>query len=475
MKQCLDRFFQITEKGSTLRTEIIAGLTTFFTMAYCVVLTPNLIGQGNTQIYNGVFFANCIAAFVGTLLMALLARIPFAQASGIGLNAFFAFTVMPQIARIAPAPEGLSADEQLIRSYEMALAVVFLSGLLFILITVLGAREAIIKAIPKNVKLAISGGIGLFLAFLGLKNAGLVVADESNFVGLADFSRIGSIGAKGAILAFLGLIIIAILYKLNVKGAILIGIAVISVISYLPGIGVATIAPGTFHVDFAAQAQDFVHTSLFGFVRGFGHLFSGSNLFSAIATVLMLLIVFSMVDMFDTIGTLLGTAKKANLLDENGEMPGMKKALLCDAIATTAGAVTGTSTVTTFVESSAGIGEGGRTGMSSLVTAVLFLVALVAAPFVGLIPSVATAPALIFVGVLMISSIREVDFSDITEAVPAFLTIAMMPLTFSIANGIAFGIISYCLLKICTGKIKEVSWVAILLSVIFILRYALIR
>lgn len=465
----MERFFHLKEHGTTVRTEIVAGITTFVTMAYIIFVNPSMIGGDNGPLNNGVFFATCISAFVGTILMGLLAKLPFAQAPGMGLNAFFAFTVMPAMLPLS-GNENLSIYEQ----YQMALAIVFLSGLLFIAITLLGLREAIVRAIPKNIKLAISGGIGLFLAFLGLQNAGLVVNSDSTLVGLVDFSKISGAETKtlvmGAIVAFIGLIVIAALYKLRVKGAILIGILVATLLSYIPFIGVAS-WPAEMKFNFGAQFGDFVDVSLFSFTGGFGHMFEGKNLFGAITTVLVLIIAFSMVDMFDTIGTLLGTAKKADLLDEDGNMPGMKKALMCDAIATTTGAMMGSSTVTTYVESSAGIGEGGRTGLTACTTAVLFLAAIFIAPFVGLVPGVATAPALIFVGVLMMGSIREIDFDDISEAVPAFLTIAMMPLSYSIANGIAFGLLSYVLIKLCSGKWKEVNIVTAILAAIFIIRY----
>lgn len=464
----MEKFFKLKEHGTTTRIEIVAGITTFVTMAYILVVNPQILGGGDPAIANGVFFATCISSFIGTILMALLAKIPFAQAPGMGLNAFFAFTVMPSIVAMSG-----NAEMTPVEQYQAALALVFLSGLLFIVITVIGLREAIVKAIPKNVKIAISGGIGLFIAYLGLQNAGIVVPNDSTQVGLINFSTLLNpdtrVAVTGAIVSVVGLIIIAALYTLKVKGSILIGIVVSTLIAYLSGAAALPAEGFTYHL--GQQASDFINTSFFKL--DFGALFGGQNLWGAITTALVLILSFSIVDMFDTIGTLLGTAGKAGLLDKDGNMPDMKKALLCDSIATTAGALLGTSTVTTYVESSAGIGEGGKTGLTSLTTAVLFLVALVLGPFIGLIPSCATAPALIFVGALMIGGLKNMEFDDMSEAVPGFLTVAMMPLTYSIANGIAFGLISHCLIKLCTGKIKETSIITWILAAFFVLKFCL--
>lgn len=495
----MEKFFHLKEKGTTVRTEIIAGITTFLAMAYIIFVNPTQLSDPakimgdmvmSEKIFHAVFFATCISAFIGTMLMALLAKMPFAQASGMGLNSFFAYTVMLTLGY----------------TYYQALAMVFISGILFIAITVFGLREAIIRAIPKNIKTAISGGIGLFIAFIGLKNAGIVVSNENTFVSLCDFSVLvkskeallpafldGSIAdpaaaqaaaeaaianakvaAWGAILALLGVLLITVLYFLKIKGSILIGILGITAIGIPFGVTVITGAANAFtdfSSTFATQWNDFVEIGLFSFVKGFGELFAGKNILDAVLSVIVIVVSFSLVDMFDTIGTLLGTAKKANLLDETGNMPGMKKALLCDAIATTTGAMLGTSTVTTYVESSAGIGEGGRTGLTSLVTACLFLLAIPLSPFIGIVPSAATAPALIFVGALMLMGIKDMVFDDLSELFPAFLTIIMMPLTYSIANGIAFGLISYTIIKICSGKIKEVNIITAVLALLFTFRF----
>ena len=458
----LEKYFHLKEHGTTVRTEILAGITTFFTMAYILAVNPAMLAEGagmgvGSPVFNGVFFATCISAFIGTALMAFLAKLPFAQAPGMGLNAFFAYTVMLGMGY----------------SYSQTLAIVFISGILFITITIVGLREAIVRAIPANIKIAISAGIGLFLAFLGLQKAGLSINSDSTLVTLVDFSKIGTpeqhTALVGTILAFVGLLVIAALYQLKVKGSILIGILLVTIVGIPFGV---TQLPETFSFNIGAQFNDFMSTSVGAFAGGFKDLLGGSSSFvEGVFTVAMLVISFSLVDMFDTIGTLLGTAKKADLLDKDGNMPGMKKALLCDAIATTAGAMLGTSTVTTYVESSAGIGEGGRTGLTSAVTAVLFLVALIAAPFISIIPAYATAPALIFVGALMISGIKDIDFSEISDAVPAFLTIALMPLTYSIANGIAFGLISYVVIKALCGKFKEINWLTLVLALLFIVRF----
>ena len=460
----MENFFKLKENHTDVKTEVMAGLTTFFAMSYIIFVNPDLLATGADivnagsyqQVYNGVFFATCIAACIGTLLMGLYAKIPFAQAPGMGLNAFFAFTVMAGFGY----------------GYSQTLGIVLISGLLFIAITVLGLREAIVDAIPANVKTAISAGIGLFLAFLGLKTAGIVVDNPATFVSLVDFSQIktaeGRPTVMGALVAIIGLFLIAALYKMNIKGSILIGIVVCTIIGIPMGV---THIPESFSIDFGGQFKDFLDVSLFSCFSGLGSLFEGKNLMDAIFTIVMLVLSFSMVDMFDTIGTLLGTAKKANLLDKDGNMPNMKKALMCDAIATTSGAMLGTSTVTTFVESSAGIGEGGKTGLTSVVTGLMFLVAMILAPFVGIIPSAATAPALIFVGALMISSIKELEWDDMSVAIPSFLTIIMMPLTYSISNGIAFGLLSHVIIKVACGKFKEIKPFTVVLAILFIIRF----
>lgn len=464
--QEMEKFFKIKQSGSTIRTEIIAGLTTFFTMAYVVLVNPDIISHGDEQIFNAVFIATCISAAVGTFLMAFLANMPFAQAPGMGLNAFFAFTIMPTMSIIIGREVGL------VESYQLALVLVFISGILFISITFFGIREAIIAAIPDNVKHAISGGIGLFIAYLGLQNAKIVVPSPAtqvtllNFKGLLDPETYHD--TMGAIIAIIGLLIIAVLSARKVRGSIFIGIIITTIISYLPFLNYATL-PDDFSTHLGKQFADFAEISLFKL--DFGGLFGGGHFLQTLSTVIVIVISFSLVDLFDTIGTLLGTARKANMLNKDGTMPRMKQALMCDAIATTVGACLGSSTVTTYVESSAGVAEGGRTGLTSAVTGTLFLLALLFGPVVGLIPSVATAPSLIFVGALMIGGVTEINFGDISESVPAFLTIIMMPLTYSIANGIAFGLISYCVIKLLSGRVRDTKALTWILSLLFIIKF----
>ncbi len=456
--------FKLKEKNAKVTTEIIAGLTTFFTMAYIVFVNPKLISAGaggDPVVYTSVFVATCLAAFFGTLLMGLLANIPFAQAPGMGLNALFAFTVMGAMGY----------------TYPQALAIVFISGILFILITAVGLRQAIVKAIPKNLRYAISVGIGLFIAFIGLQGSGIVVNNDSTLVGLAPFKTIlaGDAGAYAALMTLLGVVIIAALTRYKVPGAILVGIVGVSALYWLIG-GLTGIAPlPETKIDFSQIGTQFgtwAKTS-FGvcFTEGFSGLFKGMSFLEGLLAVGAIVLSFSFVDMFDTIGTLIGAASKGGMLDENGDMPEMTRAMLADSIATTTGAVLGTSTVTTFVESSAGIAAGGKTGLSSVVTAVCFLLALALAPLTGFVPSAATNAALIFVGVLMMSSVKNIDWDDATEAVPCFICIAAMPFCYSISEGIFLGIISHVLIKALSFKFKDISVIECILAALFILKY----
>lgn len=458
----MEKFFKLKENGTTVKTEVIAGITTFVTMAYIIMVNPAMLAtpfDGTPmydQVFNGVFFATCIAAFLGTFLMGVLAKLPFAQAPGMGMNAFFTYTVMLGMGY----------------SYQSTLAMVFISGVLFIVVTMCSFREKVVTAIPKNIKVAISVGIGLFLAFIGFQDAGIVVLDESTMVAMVNFSTYAENpqACAGAVLSILGLVLTTVLYKKNVSGSILISIIVITILGLFTG---NTVFDG-FTIDFATQFNDFKEVSLFAFVGGFKELFTGSTLGQAFLTLIMLIITFSMVDMFDTLGTLIGTAKSANMLDEEGNIPNGKRTLLCDAIATVGGSILGTSTVTTYGECISGISVGGRTGLTSVVTALLFLASIVLAPFVGIVPSCATAPALIFIGGLLLGAIKDLEFDDITEIIPAYLTLILMPLTYSIANGIAVGLITYTLIKLFTGKIKELNVITIVLAAMFVLRYFMI-
>ena len=467
MKQetgCIDRFFQVSQNHSSVRTEVLAGITTFITIAYILILNPQILADpyvimGDAamagKIANGVFIGTCIGAFIGTILCALYARVPFAQAPGMGLNAFFAYTVVLGMGY----------------TYGQALVVVFISGVFFIVITAIGLREAIIRSIPDAVKTAITPGIGLFITIIGLKNAGIVISNPATLVSLVDFSQWKIEGAdlalmSSALVALAGLVIMGMLHARKVKGSILLGIVAATLI----GIPLGVTHISNLDMNIGMKFRDFAEVSFMK--MDFAGLFSGANMVETIFTVTMLVISFSLVNMFDSIGTLLGAAKQSGMIDENGEVIRMKQALMSDAISTAAGAMVGTSTVTTVVESSAGIAAGGRTGLTSLVTALMFLGAILFAPIVSIVPAAATAPALIFVGILMLGNIRDVDFSDMSNALPAFCTIVFMPFTYSIANGVAFGLITYCLMKLTTGRRQDVKVLTLAISVVFVVRYA---
>ena len=458
-----DRFFGISQSHSSVKTEVLAGITTFITIAYILILNPQILSDpylimGDAamaqKIANGVFIGTCIGAFIGTILCALYARVPFAQAPGMGLNAFFAYTVVLGMGY----------------TYGQALVIVFISGIFFIVITAIGLREAIIRSIPDAVKTAITPGIGLFITIIGLKNAGIVISNPATLVSLVDFSKWRS-GAdmvliNGALVALVGLVIMGILHARKVKGSILLGIIAATLI----GIPLGITHLSNLDMNLGVKFQDFAEVSFLK--MDFAGLFAGTNFVETLFTVTMLVISFSLFNMFDSIGTLLGAAKQSGMIDENGEVIRMKQALMSDAVSTLAGAMVGTSTVTTVVESSAGIAEGGRTGMTSLVTALMFLGAILFAPIVSIVPAAATAPALIFVGILMLGNIRDVDFSDMSNALPAFCTIVFMPFTYSIANGVAFGLITYCLMNLMTGRRREVKALTLMISFVFVVRYA---
>ena len=458
----MDKFFRVTEKGSTIRTEITAGLTTFMAMAYILMVNAGMFADLGTVSYGAIYIATAISAIVGTVLIGLLANLPLAQASGMGLNAFFVYTVCFGF--------GLS--------YANALVLVLVDGLVFVLLTVTGLRKMIFDAIPQAVKTAISAGIGLFIAFIGMQNAGLVVDDGATLVNLHSFNLLGGTTTWPELFPILVTLLAvfaigAMSYK-KVKGAVLWGILGAAAVYYavglisVPGFYASAIAPnltsdffGAFK-DFGSQAFLKVFTEGFDFSA----YIAANGMASFIIMFLTTMLAFCMVDMFDTLGTLFGACAAGDLLDEDGNIPNMDKAMLADAVATCAGAVCGTSTVTTFVESSAGVAEGGKTGLASMSTAFFFFVAMFLAPVAQLIPTYACAAALIYVGVLMMSNVRSIEWSDPAVAVPAFLTIAMMPLTYNISYGIAFGLISYVLVKLFAGKAKEVNistWVITLL------------
>lgn len=444
----MEKFFKLKQNGTNVRTEIIAGATTFFTMAYIIFVNPQILSATGMDA-SAVMVATCISAAIGTLLIGLLSNYPFAQAPGMGLNAFFAFTLCGAMGY----------------SWQAGLAAVFISGLIFILITVTGLRRTIVNAIPMPLKRAISAGIGLFIALIGLSNAGIIQQGNGTIIGL------GNLGNPGVLLAVFGIILLVILVINKVKGALFIGIIGTSAIGVI--LHFAFKVEGIFAVSPGFAINESFSFSAFGkFINGFGELFSTGEGFGVMLfSLVTILITLTLTDMFDTIGTLIGTAEKAGFLDKNGNLPRADKALLADAIATSTGAILGTSTVTTYVESTAGVSEGGRTGLTSITTAVLFIVALVLAPILGFIPGAATAPVLVIVGIMMLSSLKEINWGDMTEAIPCFMTVVMMPFAYSISDGIGLGFIFYTIVKCFTGKIKEVHPVLFAFSLLFIIRY----
>ena len=469
----LDSFFKISERGSNVKTEIIAGLTTFFAMAYIVVTNPNqvvgfmnfdpVLGSSFAPIWNAVYVASILVAVIGTLLYAFYAKLPFAQACGMGLNSFFFVSFI--------VPNMLDP----MNGYREGLCIILLSGVVFLILSVTGLRKYIATSLPDCLKKAIPAGIGLFIAFIGFKNVGIIQANQYTFVQFFDFH--GAIAGQPffdawkaiapVVLALLGLFAIAVLDKFKVKGSVIITIAGVTVLYYL-----TTWTLPEF--DFSKIGQSFVDFGKYGFLgafKGFG-IFSGgvSNVINAI----VLVITFTLVDMFDTIGTLYGTASQADMLDENGDPVDIDKSMTSDSVATLSGAVLGTSTCTTFVESAAGVAAGGRTGLASLVTAICFAACLFLTPLAAIVPACATAPALMYVGVLMLKNFSKVDMSDISAAVPAFLALIMMPLTYSISNGIAIGAISYVIIRLCTGKFTKKDIVVTCIAVLFTLRFFLV-
>ena len=461
----MDKFFKIKERGSSVKTEIIAGLTTFFAMAYIVVVNPNqIVGfsfdvPGVGQIWNAVYIASIIAAVIGTMLYALYANLPFAQACGMGLNSFF-FTsfILPQIV----------AGGDVVKGYQAGLVIILISGIIFLVLSLTGARSYISKAMPDCLKKAIPAGIGLFIAFIGFQNVGIIQANQYTLVQFVKINGASWKEIAAPIVALVGFLIIAVLAKLNVKGSVLIGILATTVIYYL-----ATWQLPSF--DMGAIGQSFKDFANIGLAAAFkpsawADVFDGVTI-GSIFSVIMLIVVFCLVDMFDTIGTLYGAASEADMLDENGDPQNIDKAMACDAIATCAGGVCGTSTVTTFVECSAGVAAGGRTGLASLVTSICFAICLFLSPFASVIPAAATAPALIYVGVLMLKNFAKVDMSDIKNAVPAFLVLIMMPLTYSIANGIGIGAIAYTLIALFSGKYNKKDIAVTVIAILFVCKF----
>ncbi|MBF8982872.1 NCS2 family permease [Lutibacter sp. B2] len=459
----LESYFKLKEHNTNVRTEVLAGFTTFITMAYALLVIPNILkisgmnaagiaGDGanafsvlNDPVVGSAFTGMCIVSAIGTLIMALYANLPFAVAPGIGLTAFFSYSVCLTLGY----------------TWQQGLAAVLVSGILFILITATSIREKIVDCLPQNIKVAITAGIGLFIALIGLKSGGIVVANPGTLVSFGDFTD------KNVALTLIGIVLMAVLMARKVKGAMLISILITTAIGIPMGItqitGLKIIsAPPSVAPTF--MALDFKGLLAHG----------GSGVIGALTSVVMVVLTFSLVDLFDTIGTLVGTAQRAEMIQPDGKIRNMRKALLTDAIATTFSSMFGATTTSTYVESTAGIAEGGRTGLTTLVVGVLFGLSLFFGGIVGIVPAQATAPALIIVGVLMLESIKDVNFTDFTEAVPAFFTIAMMPFSYSIANGIAAGIIFYPIMKVSTGKYKEVHPIMYVLAILFIIRFILL-
>jgi len=428
----LDKYFKITENKSTLRTEIIAGITTFMTMVYILAVNPSILSATGMD-KDAVFTATALSAVVATLVMALVAKLPFALAPGMGLNAFFAFTVVLGMGY----------------SWEFALTAVFLEGIVFLILTAFNVRELIVDSIPLNLKHAVSVGIGLFIAFIGLKGTGLIVDNPATLVSLGDMKN------PAVLVGLVGVLIIGILLVKKIKGAILIGILASTIIGLFVGV---TIVP-----------ENFTFVSLPPSIEPVFFKFDFSQVFTF--DMLIVLFTFLFVDMFDTVGTLVGVSSKAGMLDKDGKVPRVKQALFADSIGTFVGAILGTSTVTTYVESAAGVAEGGKTGMTALTVAAMFALSLFFAPIFMIIPAAATAPALVIVGLFMISPIININLDDYTEAIPAFFTIIMMPLTYSIAEGIAFGMLSYVFLKLLTGKYKEVKPMMYIIAILFLIKF----
>ncbi|MEW4285252.1 NCS2 family permease [Priestia koreensis] len=430
----LDRFFKLSERKTNTKTEILAGITTFMTISYVIIVNPLILSDAGIP-KEAALAATIYAILFSTLIMALWANFPIVTGPGMGLNAFFTYSVV--------LGQGLS--------WQTALGAVFISGIVFFLLTVTGIRSKIIDAIPNVLKSSIAVGIGFFVAFIGLKNAEIIIPNESSFVG------IGNLAHKGPLLALFGLILGAVLMARRVKGALIISIIATTVLAMIIGFQhVPKQASDVFSLHLPSVSATFMQMDLKGaFAYG---------IFSVVFS-------FTIVELFDTLATLIGLSKKANLVDRNGKIPNLNRALAADSIGTMASAIFGSTALNTYIENATGIAEGGRTGLKGLTVAILFFFTLFFAPLIQFIPSVATAPALIIIGSLMLSDIRNINFDDFTEFVPAFLTVLLMPLTFSIAEGLAFGFISYTLLKVLTGRYREVHWMMYIISVAFIINF----
>lgn len=465
----MDKFFKISEHGSTVKTEIMAGFTTFFAMAYIIFVNPNQV-TGFTEaldnIWNAVYVASILVATIGTLLMALYAKKPFAQACGMGLNSFFFVSfVLPQVISGGDAVQG----------YQAGLVIILISGIIFTALSLTGARQYIAKAMPDCLKKAIPAGIGLFITYIGFQNVGIIQTNQYTLTQFVDIH--GAINGDGimtvmpALLALVGFLVIVVLQKLNVKGNVIIGILATTVLYYV----VTGTAPSFDIAQIGQSFKDFADIGITGVFQGSSWEYAFSPAFvGGVFSAIMYIITFCLVDMFDTIGTLYGTASQAGMLDENGDPEDLDKCMACDSIATVTGAVLGTSTCTTFVESASGVAAGGRTGLTSLVVSACFFVCLFLTPLASIVPSCATAPALIYVGVLMLGNFKNVDMSDMRSAAPAFLTLIMMPLTYSIANGIGIGSITYTLITVFTGKFEKKDIMVAVIGLLFCLKFIFI-
>lgn len=450
----LEKMFKLKENNTTAKTEVIAGITTFMTMAYILAVNPNLLSQAGMD-QTAVLIATCLASFIGTFAMALLANYPFALAPGMGLNAYFAFTVCGNMGY----------------SWKVALMAVFFEGIIFIILSLTNVREAIFNAIPTTLKKGVSAGIGLFIAFIGLQGGHIVVNNDSTLLSYVNFRDNWHTEGICAVLALIGLLLTAILYIKKVKGSILIGILATWIL------GMICQAAGVYRIDadagFYSLYPTFAMTDFSKIGETFGQCFTADFHGVGIMNFIVVMLSFLFVDMFDTIGTLIGVSTKAGMLDEEGRLPNIKGALMADAVATTVGAVLGTTTTTTFVESASGVSEGGRTGLTSATTAILFGLSLFLSPIFLAIPSFATAPALIVVGFYMLTNVTHIDFDDFSEALPCYICILAMPFFYSISEGISMGVISYVILNLMTGKAKEkkISALMYVLTVLFILKY----
>ncbi|MEM6800574.1 MAG: NCS2 family permease [Bacteroidota bacterium] len=439
----MDKFFRLSEKGTNVRTEVFAGLTTFLTMSYIIFVNPEMLGKTGMDA-GAVLVATCLASALGSLLIGILANYPFAQAPGMGLNAFFVYTVVM----------GLGY------SWQQGLAIVFLSGVIFILLTITGLRKKIIDAIPSNLKFAIAPGIGLFIALIGLKNTGIV-----NMEG--PVLDLGNVGSPPVLLGIIGFVILSMLMVLRIKAAMLWAILATTLLGIPMGV---TQLPESYSFSNISLAETAFQLDIAGlFIPPEGKT-SGDMILTAILVIMS----FTLVDLFDTFGTLIGTAAKGDLLDEEGNLPRMEKALLADAGATLLGSLLGTSTVTTYIESGSGIVAGGRTGLTAVSASAFFLLAIFLAPIAGMIPASATSPVLIMVGLMMLESLHKIKLDELESSIPALLLIIFMPFTYSIANGIAIGMMFYVLIQLIKGKGKEVHWILYILVLLFVLRYVML-